>query len=576
MSGQGNQVNSTASGGPQGNQEEPQPFVIPSNPQALAEFFTAFQDFYRHRSSGQVAATPAAPVAGAPLAPVPAPPAPAVAVSVPEVPRAFTQDFIPETQPNEVQLPGTSAATVAALRAAKESTPRPKRNTRAQSAAPGKAKGGQRGGKKGKACVHCPGATNLQKDPGVPSLFQNPPPQAAPVEVASSSSSDEEAQGPRAAQAITVPDQAMPEGQPGKRKEKRKHTSKKSKKSRHSDSEHDSDGPLPLVSTGCRAAASAVPGTSVESRGPEAWGPESWEPEVIQGVMASLAPSTLRSYKKAWSDFLKFRNKTPAIRNNAPPVKPEVLSYLVYLRRLGRAPRTLNLQAAAISFFCKAVFSTDPCDDFVIRRTLEGWRRLQPPNCDMRRPISFDILSQIHKKLRTVCWSKYEARLFSAAYSIAFFGALRVGEVVYEVGRHGFSRGLLLSDVTLSREDLVIRIRSSKTDQYGRGALVQLMATDSPGPCPVKDTRRFLSLRANSAGPLLIHADGLPLTRHQFTRVMRLALAACGIPAADFASHSFRIGAATTAMHLGLTTERIRDLGRWKSDAYKRYLRKNL
>ncbi|XP_077781634.1 uncharacterized protein LOC144327209 [Podarcis muralis] len=245
MSGQGNQVNSTASGGPHGNQEDPQPFVIPSNPQALAEFFNAFQDFYRNRSSGQVAAAPPAPVAGAPLAPglPPAAPmaaAPAVAVSVPGVSRAFTQDFIPDTQPNEVQLPGTSAVSVAALKAAKESTPRPKRNARAQSAAPAKAKGAPRGGKKGKACVHCPGAANLQKDPGVPSLFQNPPPQAAAGEDASSSSTDEEAPVPQAAQATTVPDQAIPEAQSGKRKEKRKHTSKKSKKSRHSDSEEDS------------------------------------------------------------------------------------------------------------------------------------------------------------------------------------------------------------------------------------------------------------------------------------------------------------------------------------------------
>ncbi|XP_077779102.1 integrase/recombinase xerD homolog [Podarcis muralis] len=334
-----------------------------------------------------------------------------------------------------------------------------------------------------------------------------------------------------------------------------------------------SDGPLPLVSTRRTAASSAVPGTSVES-----WGPESWEPEVIQGVLASLAPSTLRSYKRAWSDFLKFRVKTCAARSNAPPVKSEVLSYLVYLRRLGRAPKTLNLQASAISFFCKVVFSSDPCADFVIRKTLEGLRRLQPPSCDMRRPISFDILFQIHKKLRTVCWSKYEARLFSAAYSIAFFGAMHIGEVVYEEeeGQRGSSRALLLSDVTLSREDLVLRILNSKTDQYGRGALVRLLATGKPGPCPVKDTRRFLFLRANSAGPLLIHADGLPLTRHQFTRVMRLALAACGLPPADFAAHSFRIGAATTAMHLGLTAERIKDLGSWKSDAYKRYVRKNL
>ncbi|XP_077788225.1 uncharacterized protein LOC144328460 [Podarcis muralis] len=73
----------------------------------------------------------------------------------------------------------------------------------------------------------------------------------------------------------------------------------------------------------------------------------------------------------------------------------------------------------------------------------------------------------MRKKLRVVCWSKYEARLFSAAFSIAFFGALRVGEMVVEDHRDGRSWGLFLQDVQLSPTELRITVRHSKTDQRG-------------------------------------------------------------------------------------------------------------
>ncbi|XP_077778984.1 integrase/recombinase xerD homolog [Podarcis muralis] len=323
------------------------------------------------------------------------------------------------------------------------------------------------------------------------------------------------------------------------------------------------NGSLPLVSAGCSAVAAAFPGAPLEP----------WEREVMKGVLGSVALSTLRSYKKAWADFLKFRNSIPNSRQDSPPSKREVLRYLVHLKELGRAAKTLNIQSSAISFFCKALFSTDPCADFVVRKALKGWRRLQPPGDDKRRPITYDILTQIQKKLRAVCWSKYKARLFSAAYSLAFFGALRIGEVVCEGGPGSRQRGILLSDLTLSSTDLIVQVRSSKTDQWGRGAFLRLLATQKRGPCPVRDTRRFLYLRPNNPSPFIIHADGSLLARHQFTCVMRLAIAACGLPAAEFAAHSFQIGAATTAVHLGLSAERIKDMGRWKSDAYKAYCR---
>ncbi|XP_077782889.1 uncharacterized protein LOC144327423 [Podarcis muralis] len=124
----------------------------------------------------------------------------------------------------------------------------------------------------------------------------------------------------------------------------------------------------------------------------------------------------------------------------------------------------------------------------------------------------------MRNRLRVVCWSGYEARLFSAAFSIAFFGALRVGELVLEERSDGHSRGLLLRDVQLAPAELRISVRNSKTDQRGRGAVIRLPATGDAGPCPVKDVRKYLAVRPSGDGPLLKHENGLPLTRRQFAQ----------------------------------------------------------
>ena len=38
-------------------------------------------------------------------------------------------------------------------------------------------------------------------------------------------------------------------------------------------------------------------------------------------------------------------------------------------------------------------------------------------------------------------------------------------------------------------------------------------------------------------------------------------------------SHSFRIGGATNAICKGVSYDKIKEMGRWKSDAAKRYIR---
>lgn len=136
--------------------------------------------------------------------------------------------------------------------------------------------------------------------------------------------------------------------------------------------------------------------------------------------------------------------------------------------------------------------------------------------------------------------------------------------MVFEVSARGSTRGLLCEDVQLSDSNMTVRICQSKTDQAGKGVLVKLTASAQQGPCSVEDTRRYLYLRPPSPGPFLVHEDGSPLLRHQFTRVLRKAIEAFGLSSQEYAAHSVRFGAATTAAHLGLPADRIKEMGRWE------------
>ena len=81
------------------------------------------------------------------------------------------------------------------------------------------------------------------------------------------------------------------------------------------------------------------------------------------------------------------------------------------------------------------------------------------------------------------------------------------------------------------------------------------------------------SARAATPGPLFCFADGSPVKTSQFTQQLQQALNFCGLDSTKYKSHSFRIGAASLAAEKGLSDAQIRHLGRWKSDAFKLYIR---
>ena len=91
--------------------------------------------------------------------------------------------------------------------------------------------------------------------------------------------------------------------------------------------------------------------------------------------------------------------------------------------------------------------------------------------------------------------------------------------------------------------------------------------------CPVSALSQYLVGRGSLQGPFFLDEDGKPLTKPDFVRRLRDILQSLGIPANQYAGHSFRIGVATTAAMVGIEDTMIQMLGRWHSAAFLRYVR---
>jgi hypothetical protein len=63
------------------------------------------------------------------------------------------------------------------------------------------------------------------------------------------------------------------------------------------------------------------------------------------------------------------------------------------------------------------------------------------------------------------------------------------------------------------------------------------------------------------------------VNRSRFVRVLKIALIQAELPTELYNAHSFRIGRTTDLALEGFSSEMIRLLGRWSSDAYLRYIR---
>ena len=237
--------------------------------------------------------------------------------------------------------------------------------------------------------------------------------------------------------------------------------------------------------------------------------------------------------------------------------------------------KTLKVYLAAIHLTHLEQGLDDPTNDHLLHLVCRGIRRRQGDNTRKRLPITINLLRTLKSQLaNSVSFTILEQRLLWAAFSLAFYGFMRVSEFTTPTASDTFSPpGLHWSDIQLHNNSLSLTIHQSKTDPFRQGHQINICATNT-STCPVRAMQKYMSITppANRKGPLFSGGRFSPLSRANVTTALRQLLQGTNEEANNYASHSFRIGAATTAAAAGLPPALIKTLGRWKSNAYETYI----
>lgn len=193
----------------------------------------------------------------------------------------------------------------------------------------------------------------------------------------------------------------------------------------------------------------------------------------------------------------------------------------------------------------------------------------------IRLPITIHTLGRIRDVLLSS--SDPNKMVLWAVACTAFFGFFRLGELLPEsAGSFNSATSLAWGDVALDNctapRMVQIHLKRSKCDQFGAGSDVVVGITGMV-LCPVTAMVRYIEARGTQPGPFFLDASGGTVTKPWFVGRIRDVLTTIGCPAHQYAGHSFRIGAATTAAMVGIEDSMIQTLGRWHSAAFLQYIR---
>ena len=264
------------------------------------------------------------------------------------------------------------------------------------------------------------------------------------------------------------------------------------------------------------------------------------------------------------------------------PVSEHLLcSFAAFLGDEGLAPQTVKSYLAAIRNTQLSLGLPDPREHSalpVLRRVLAGIRRSRIGRgrpSRIRLPITAPLLRDIREELERS--ADPERRVLWAVSCTAFFGFFRLGELLltklsdFDPRLH-LAWGDMAVDDRQNPRMVKFHLKQSKTDPFGRGTDIILGKTGCD-LCPVAAVLNYAAVRGNQSGPFFMMSTGRLLTKQCFITEIRRVMGRLGLPDHEYAGHSFRIGAATSAVMAGVEDSTIQLLGRWQSAAFLRYIR---
>lgn len=206
---------------------------------------------------------------------------------------------------------------------------------------------------------------------------------------------------------------------------------------------------------------------------------------------------------------------------------------------------------------------------------LKGYGKVRT-RFDTRLPITVSIfhLEWMCANCILVLDSGYTACMFKAMCSTAFYAFMRIGEITATKQAPDVIQLSQLTKLTnTSGFTASVKLTFHQFKHHYNQSPISIIISRQAGVCPVDNLLRYFSVRGSVPGPLFQHLNGDPVMPAEFDEWLARVIKSCGLDSTRYKGHSFRIGAASHAAACGNSDTQIRLLGRWQSDAFKRYIR---
>jgi hypothetical protein len=279
--------------------------------------------------------------------------------------------------------------------------------------------------------------------------------------------------------------------------------------------------------------------------------------------------STLSNYSSALNSYLNF------VKLHDFPVEPtpETLSfYTVYMSHQIK-PDSVNTYLSGISQQLETHFPTVKAarNSALVRRTLQGCLRLRGMPTIRKRALTIDDLRLVitHYHNSTL----HDDLLFVAMLLTGFFGLLRLGEMTFpnDPSLQNWKKVTRRNTVSLQDTLYEFTLPGHKADRFFEGNRIIIPAHRFTLH-PLQHFSQYINSRDSLhpvASPLwLTEARSVPTRSFFINRLRRFFKS-------NIAGQSMRAGGATALAEHGVSPSIIQASGRWASEAFLVYIRKN-
>jgi len=295
---------------------------------------------------------------------------------------------------------------------------------------------------------------------------------------------------------------------------------------------------------------------------------KSLKEETLLNLQNSKANNTVRAYKSDFNDFGLFCAKNGF---KSLPSDPKIVSlYLTHLSTKEAKISTLKRRLVSIGAIHKLKGHYLDTKHPSIIENIMGIKRRKGSSQKGKKPLLINNLKQIINVIDQQKKDEIKKTRDKSIILIGFSGGFRRNEIV----------SLDYDDLDFVQEGLKIKLKRSKTDQFGEGLLKGLPYFDNSQYCPVVTIKKWLNISNIRSGPLFRRfTKGLKLSENRLTDqtvalLIKEYLNLAGIDNRNYSGHSLRSGFATTAAESGAEERSIMAMtGHKSTEMVRRYIK---